>query len=271
MHIGKSNLWLWEKMMRVVGRWWWWMKNESLIVVSVIPSTAYVARFWDDVLKTRCYVRNLPSVFVTGIVSNGVDELCFRSEVPQYSKLYCLLTEVLGCRQLPSVVTQQESNQAVSSLTLYTTAALITIALLLIYVWIVSCQVERSPQVREQRQRLNGTGTFTSHCTSFLVLFSVLDACTDIIKQLWLKVGFHYPSSRAELTARELGCIFLTPVNSGSGNRTPVYTGRVHGRPVSKKCTRVLGPSTGPWTRAVNSGSGNRPLVVKKTVCVFRW
>ena len=23
-----------------------------------------------------------------------------------------------------------------------------------------------------------------------------------------LKVGFHYPSSRAELTARELGCIF---------------------------------------------------------------
>jgi len=27
-----------------------------------------------------------------------------------------------------------------------------------------------------------------------------------------VKVGFHYPSSRAELTARELGCIF---VNSG--------------------------------------------------------
>jgi len=38
-----------------------------------------------------------------------------------------------------------------------------------------------------------------------------------------LKVGFHYPSSRAELTARELGCIFWYPstqaVNSGSGNR----------------------------------------------------
>ena len=30
-----------------------------------------------------------------------------------------------------------------------------------------------------------------------------------------VKVGFHYPSSRAELTARELGCIFLTPVKSG--------------------------------------------------------
>ena len=27
---------------------------------------------------------------------------------------------------------------------------------------------------------------------------------------LTLKVGFHYPSSRAELTARELGCIFDT-------------------------------------------------------------
>ena len=35
-------------------------------------------------------------------------------------------------------------------------------------------------------------------------------------------------------------------VNSGSGNRTPVYTGSVHG--------------VRPWTRAVNSGSGNRPL-----------
>jgi len=46
-----------------------------------------------------------------------------------------------------------------------------------------------------------------------------------------LKVGFHYPSSRAELTARKLGCIFWHPstraVNSGSGNRTPVYTARV--------------------------------------------
>ena len=38
-----------------------------------------------------------------------------------------------------------------------------------------------------------------------------------------LKVGFHYPSSRPEFTARELGCIFWHPstraVNSGSGNR----------------------------------------------------
>ena len=61
-----------------------------------------------------------------------------------------------------------------------------------------------------------------------------------------LKVGFHYPSSRAELTARELGCIFWHPstraVNSGSGNRTPVYTGRVHGRPVTPLYTaRELG------------------------------
>jgi len=73
-----------------------------------------------------------------------------------------------------------------------------------------------------------------------------------------LKVGFHYPSSRPELTARELGCIFWHPstraVNSGSGNWTP------HGlctlasgfhypswRPKLtgvKKCTRVHGPST---------------------------
>ena len=30
--------------------------------------------------------------------------------------------------------------------------------------------------------------------------------CTVV--RLTVKVGFHYPSSRAELTARELGCIF---------------------------------------------------------------
>ena len=71
-----------------------------------------------------------------------------------------------------------------------------------------------------------------------------------------LKVGFHYPSSRAELTARELGCIFWHP------SRTPVYTGVRFPLPELtgiKKCTRVLGPSTRP----VNLGSGNRPLVVK--------
>jgi len=67
-----------------------------------------------------------------------------------------------------------------------------------------------------------------------------------------VKPGFHYPSSRAELTTRELGCIFWHPstraVNSGV-----------------KKCTRVHGPST----RAVNSGNGNRALLssgLKETV-----
>ena len=58
---------------------------------------------------------------------------------------------------------------------------------------------------------------------------------------------------------------------------TPVYTARVQGRPVST--TRVDGPSwrvsknapefscrqLGPWTRAVNSGSGNRPLITHET------
>ena len=94
----------------------------------------------------------------------------------------------------------------------------------------------------------------------------------------------HGPSSRAELTARELGCIFWHPstraVNSGSGNRTPVYTGRVHGRPVTpvytgvrfplpeftarvdgcqKNAPEFSGRQLGPSTRPVNSGSGNRP------------
>jgi len=56
-------------------------------------------------------------------------------------------------------------------------------------------------------------------CISSIVLYGrQIDAapCAE------LKVGFHYPSSRAELTARELGCIFWHP-----SNRTPVYTARV--------------------------------------------
>jgi len=44
-------------------------------------------------------------------------------------------------------------------------------------------------------------------------------------KGLAVKPGFHYPSSRPEFT------------------------------------DRVAGPSIGPWTRAVNSGSGNRALL----------
>ena len=53
-----------------------------------------------------------------------------------------------------------------------------------------------------------------------------------------LKPGFHYPSSRAELTAHELGCIFLTPKLTGV-----------------KKWTRVHGPSTPVHVLApINSG-----------------
>jgi len=61
---------------------------------------------------------------------------------------------------------------------------------------------------------------------------------------LWLKPGLHYPSSRPELTARELWCIFwhrswravnsasgnacpsTRPVLTGNGNRSPVNWGR---------------------------------------------
>ena len=107
---------------------------------------------------------------------------------------------------------------------------------------------------------------FTAHCTAYFVTVVMCDCHVVIIRYLltsltyllrvynhtmlpfiltqvqllshsWylsaiaLKPGFHYPSSRAELTARELGCIFWHPstraVNSGSGNRMPVYTGKV--------------------------------------------
>jgi len=55
-----------------------------------------------------------------------------------------------------------------------------------------------------------------------------------------------------ELTARELWCIFWHPstraVNSGV-----------------KKCTRVHGL----WTRAMNSGSGNRALVTRAMIKMF--
>ena len=57
---------------------------------------------------------------------------------------------------------------------------------------------------------------------------------------MYFKVGFHYPSSRAENSGA-----FFTPINSG----------------------RQLGPST----RAVNSGSGNRPLVYSLFVMCPSW
>ena len=52
-----------------------------------------------------------------------------------------------------------------------------------------------------------------------------------ILLLLLIKPGFHYPSSRAELTARQLGCIFDTRQLRPSTR-------------VSKKCNRVQGPST---------------------------
>jgi len=72
-----------------------------------------------------------------------------------------------------------------------------------------------------------------------LLRFSVTLHCLAIT----IKSGFHYPSWRPELT----GDWFPLPVN----------TGRVDGRPVST--SRVDGH---PSTRAVNSGSGNRALVL---------
>ena len=57
-----------------------------------------------------------------------------------------------------------------------------------------------------------------------------------------LKPGFHYPSSPAEVTAGELGCIFWHPSTR-----------------VSKNAPESTGRQLGPWTPAMNSGtSGNR-------------
>ena len=102
---------------------------------------------------------------------------------------------------------------------------------------------------------------FSTSLAYRLLSFTMLSNVNSTLSS-WVKVGFHYPSLRAELTARELGCIFWHPstraVNSGSGNR-------VHGRPVST--TRVDGcqkmhPSSravnsarelGPWTRVVET------------------
>ena len=82
---------------------------------------------------------------------------------------------------------------------------------------------------RVLRRRLE----ITLKCISFRI-YIVHVASAAIIRR-WLKVGFHYPSSRAEFTGR---------------------VGRVHGRPVST--TRVHGPSwrvskMHPSSRAVNS------------------
>ena len=59
-----------------------------------------------------------------------------------------------------------------------------------------------------------------------------------------LKPGFHYPSWRPEFTGQVDGCIFWHPSTRVSKN-APEFSGR----------------QLGMWTRAVNSGSGNRALV----------
>ena len=67
-----------------------------------------------------------------------------------------------------------------------------------------------------------------------------------------LKVGFHYPSSRAKLTARELGCIFWPdarvygPCTRASGFHYPSWR-------VSKSAPEFSGRQLGPWTRVVET------------------
>jgi len=63
-----------------------------------------------------------------------------------------------------------------------------------------------------------------------------------------VKPGFHYPSSRSEFTARQLGCSFDTISQLGPSTR------------VSKNAPEFTGRQLGLSTRAVNSGSGNRAL-----------
>ena len=87
---------------------------------------------------------------------------------------------------------------------------------------------------------------------------------TLLCNAIMLKVGFHYPSSRAELTARELGCIFWHPstrvVETGRPCTWAVYTGVRF--PLPELTARVDGcQKMHPSSRAVNSGSGNRPLL----------
>jgi len=92
-----------------------------------------------------------------------------------------------------------------------------------------------------------------------------------------LKVGFHYPSSRPEFTGRIDGprtrVHFLTPVNSGSGNRTPVYTGRVHGRHGARLWCLPCHAKRVCWCASVTDIHSSlddacRPCVVDRTV---RW
>ena len=84
-----------------------------------------------------------------------------------------------------------------------------------------------------------------------------------------LKVGFHYPSSRAELMARELGCIFWHPstrvVETGRPCTQAVYTGvcfplpeltaRVDGCQKMHLISRAVNSARelGPWTRVVET------------------
>ena len=91
-----------------------------------------------------------------------------------------------------------------------------------------------------------------------LLLSSVWEGRDGMV--LCFKPGFHYPSWRPELT----GDRFPLPVNTGrvDGPSTRLVETRAQWKPV----TRQLGP----FTRAVNSGSGNRALVCPKRMQVSR-
>ena len=63
-------------------------------------------------------------------------------------------------------------------------------------------------------------------------IIAVYSYCPCLIREMTLKPGFHYPSSWAELTARQLGCIFdtrqlgpSTRVLKSSCPARAVYTG----------------------------------------------
>ena len=68
----------------------------------------------------------------------------------------------------------------------------------------------------------------------------------------WLKVGFHYPSSRAELTARELGCFFDTRQR---GPSTRVVETDLEGQTDTCKSMYLSQNARGLWSELLRGGA----------------
>jgi len=91
MHIGKSDLWFWERKMRVDERWWWETTNECNLVCKM---AYWPVTLTSDLLTPIAYHFELPRSFP---VPSFVSELCCgQTDKRTDSKILPTLTDIVG-------------------------------------------------------------------------------------------------------------------------------------------------------------------------------